>query len=220
MNRERHPIASRPMAFVSDIHGNAEALEAVLTELGHREVEALYAAGDLLYGGQAPMQVWQRLQQLKAHCVRGLSEVALATVDPAGLKPSTDEQRDKAAQFTRTREQLGDLVVERLRRLPENLRIPLVDGQEILMVHGSPSDPNEEMSQDMEDEELRNRLGNEAADIVVCGASHVPFQRRVDDVQIVNVGSVGQAPEGRIAHFTIITPRLEGAHVEQSWVEY
>jgi hypothetical protein len=48
----------------------------------------------------------------------------------------------------------------------------------------------------------------------------VPFDRTIDDVRVVNVGSVGDAPEGRVAHYTVVTPALEGARVEQAWVEY
>jgi predicted phosphodiesterase len=55
---------------------------------------------------------------------------------------------------------------------------------------------------------------------VVCGASHVPFERQLGDVRVVNVGSVGAAPEGRFAHYTILSPRMDGALIDQRVIEY
>lgn len=208
------------MAFLADIHGNLPALEAVLAELRSRGVKDIYVAGDLLYGGDQPLEVWKLLQEVKARCVRGLSDAALASVDPDSLDPADDDEARMADKFRETRRQLGDLVVERLRRLPETLRVPLVDGRELLMVHGSPSDPGTEITHDMEDEELLARLADDPADLVVCGGNHVPFHRQVDEVELVSVGSVGAAPEGRVAHFAIVSPRLDGADVSQLWTEY
>lgn len=212
------PPAARPMAFLSDIHGNLHALERVLEELDAREVRDIYVAGDILFGGKQPLETWQVLMQRGARCVRGLSDTALCMVDPDALVPETEHEQTMSQLFADTRRALGDLVIERLRRLPEKLRIPLIDGNEIVMVHGSPADPSQEMSHDMTDAELSALVGDDPADIVVCGGSHVPFRRDLDELSIVNVGSVGAAPEGHDAHFAIITPRMDGARMEPLYV--
>jgi predicted phosphodiesterase len=100
------------------------------------------------------------------------------------------------------------------------VRIPLVDGREVLMVHGSPADSHREISHDMSDEEILALMNDDPADIIVCGSTHVPFQRTVADYHVVNVGSVGAAPEGRVAHYTVLTPRLSSADILQDWVSY
>lgn len=207
------------MAFLSDIHGNLRALERVLVELDARDVRDIWVAGDLLFGGGQPLEVWQLLCKRGAHCVRGLSDTALCMVDPDALMPETEHERSMSRLFAETRRALGDLVVERLRRLPEALRIPLIDGNEIVLVHGSPSDPAQEMSQDMSDAELSALVGDDPADVVVCGGSHVPFRRDLDELSIVNVGSVGASPDGKGAHYAIITPRMDGARVEALYAE-
>ncbi len=54
--------------------------------------------------------------------------------------------------------------------------------------------------------------------MIVCGASHVPFDRTVGGVRIVNVGSVGDAPSsngGRFAHATWLESTPRGVFVEQ-----
>lgn len=215
-----HPPAAAPIAFLSDVHGNLAALEVVLAELDRLGVKRLYVAGDLLLGGDEPLGVWQRLQALGATCTRGPSDMALGSVDPTSLVPIDDEQRRQARRFAETRAAIGDLVAERLRRLPERERIPLVDGREILMVHGSPADNNREICHDLSDDEILALLDDDPADIIVCGSTHVPFQRTVEEYHVVNVGSVGAAPEGPIAHYTVITPRMSNADILQDWVSY
>ncbi|MFI5308276.1 MAG: metallophosphoesterase family protein [Polyangiales bacterium] len=211
--------ASQPMAFLSDVHGNLPALEAVLGELTRRAVTDVFVAGDLLLGGEQPLEVWQRLQAVGAHCIRGTSDIALATIDPTKLRPSSAEEIEMAAQFAATRRALGELTLRRLAALPDRLRIPMVDGRELLLVHGSPSDPFESIGHDLDDDSVRDLLADDPADIVVCGSTHVPFSRVVDDIEVINVGSVGSAPEGAIAHFTLLFPKTAGATIEQTWVE-
>ena len=215
-----HPPEAAPIAFLSDVHGNLTALDVVLAELERLGVKRLYVAGDLLLGGDAPLEVWQRLQALGARCTRGPSDLALSSVDPGSLVPIDDEQRRQARMFAETRAAIGDLVAERLRRLPEQQRIPLVDGREVLMVHGSPADGNREISHDLSDDDILALLNDDPADIIVCGSTHVPFQRTVAEYHIVNVGSVGGAPEGQVAHYTVLTPRMSSADVLQDWVKY
>lgn len=212
--------AAKPMAFISDIHGNLTALEAVLDELRRRDVERIYVAGDLFLGGDDPLGVWRKLQSVNAICVRGLSDTALVTIDPSDVEPRDDDERSRLETFRTTRETLGDLVLSQVRKLPERLRIPLIDGRELLVVHGAPADPREEISHDLEEDEVRALVGDEVADFVVCGASHMPFRIPLDELEVLSVGSVGSAPEGRVAHFAIISPRMDGADIVQSFVEY
>lgn len=210
---------SKPLAFISDVHGNLPALNAVLSELARRAVTDIFVAGDLLHGGNEPMEVWRRLQEINARCTRGASDTALATIHPDKLKP-TGDQHEAAERFARTRRDIGDLVAAHLGRLPLQMRLPIMDGSEILMVHGSPRDPLEGIGHELDDEEVAALLNDDPADIIVVGSTHVPFRRQIENIHVVNVGSVGQAPEGRCAHFTVISPKFGGALIEQDWVEY
>lgn len=208
------------MGFISDIHGNLEALEAVLEELKRREARDIFVAGDLLLGGNDPLAVWRRLQSVGARCVCGPSDVALARVSATALQPQDELEREKAAVFQQTQTSLGELVKKQLAQLPRQLRIPMIDGSELLLVHGSPKDAFETIGHELNDEELAEMLADDPADVIVCGGTHVPFARRIDTVQVINVGSVGAAPEGRVAHYAIVFPNASGSHFEQSYVEY
>lgn len=211
---------SEPIALISDVHGRLDALDAVLEETRRRDVKRVYVAGDLLNGGPDPLGVWRRLTEIRAHCIRGVSDSALCSVDASNLVPMNEHQRQKLDAFLWTRRSVGELILESLRRLPLSLRVPLIDGGEMVIVHGSPADPFQEITQDMDDDEILALVADDPADVVVCGASHVPFQRVIDAVHVVNVGSIGAAPEGRIAHYTVLTPTPGQRTVEQNWVEY
>jgi predicted phosphodiesterase len=212
--------ASQPLAVLSDVHGNLPALEAVLTELARRAIVDVFVTGDLLLGGDAPRETWQRLQGARARCLMGPSDLALARVNPTVLRADGDEEAAKIARFAAAQRALGEVLRKRLLQLPRQLRIPMIDGRELLLVHGSPKDAFEPITHDMDEDEARVMLDDDPADVVACGATHVPFDRMVDEVRVVNVGSVGQSPEGRIAHYTVILPRMDGTEVEQTWVEY
>jgi predicted phosphodiesterase len=181
---------------ISDIHGHADALAAVLATAERRGYGKLLVAGDLCFPGPAPLDTWRRLTQANAVCVQGVGDRALSTIDPGKITPRSEHERQRLDRLGEVRRELGELILMRLSRLPPTVRLPLEDGSELVLVHGSPSDPTEPMSHDMSDEEISALLGDDPADIVVCGGSHVAFDRLVAGARIINVGSVGEAPRG------------------------
>ena len=77
----------------------------------------------------------------------------------------------------------------------------------------------------MTDEEINALIGDDPADVIVCGMSHVPFDRMIGDIRVINVGSIGEAPDGdsttgpghasSFAHATWIESTPSGLIVEQ-----
>jgi predicted phosphodiesterase len=192
---------------ISDIHGDAQALGAVLATAERRGYDKLLVAGDLCFPGPEPLAVWRRLTQAKAVCVQGVGDRAIATIDPSAMKASSPREQERLDELARVRRELGDLVLERLLKLDTHVRLPLPDGREALLVHGSPADPTEPFTHDMTEAEMAALLGDDPADIVLCGGSHVPFDRYVAGVRVINVGSVGDAPSAggpRHAEATVI----------------
>lgn len=205
---------------VSDIHGHLDALAAVLATAERRSFNKLLVAGDVVFPGPQPLETWRRLAAAGAVLVQGVSDKALATLDPKDLHGSNDHERRMIERMMAARAELGDVILGRLKRLPTHLRMPLEDGGELLLVHGSPVDPAEALTHDMTDEEIDALLGDDPADVVVCGMSHTPFFREVMGCKIVNVGSVGEAPDkvaqgGSVAHATWIESTPAGVTVEQ-----
>lgn len=206
------------MLCVSDIHGHLDALRAVLATAEKRSFHKLLVAGDIVFPGPEPLETWRRLTAAGAVMVQGVSDRALATLDPNVLSPRSEHERVMLDRMKEVRADLGELVLQRLKRLPTHQRIPLEDGSELVLVHGSPVDPAEALSQDMSDEEIDALLGDASGDVVVCGMSHVPFHRMIGDVHVINVGSVGEAPDGLGTSPTFpYTERPLVAHA--TWIE-
>ena len=211
------------MLCLSDVQGNLDALRAVLATAERRSFQKLIIAGDIVFPGRAPLETWRRLTAAGAVLIQGLGDKAIAMLEPGNITAVTAYERERLEQLKRTREELGDLILERLRRLPSEVRIPLEDGRELLVCHGSPLDPSEAMTFDMSDEEINALIGDDPADVIVCGMSHVPFDRMIGEIRVINVGSVGDAPDGRasldvppqVAHATWIESTPSGVTIDQ-----
>jgi predicted phosphodiesterase len=207
---------------VSDIHGNLSALRAVLATAEKTSFHRLLVAGDLVFPGPESLETWRRLMLAQATIVQGATDRALSILDVASVPVKTAHEREVVERMKVVRAELGDVILERLRRTPTHQRVNLEDGRELLLVHGAPCDPFEPMSFDMSDDELNALLGDDPADVIVCGMSHTPFDRMVGDVRIINVGSVGDAPDDRteggpprFAHATWIESTPAGLEVSQ-----
>ena len=192
---------------LSDIHGHARALSAVLATAERRGYTRVLVAGDICFPGPEPLATWRRLSELRAVCVQGVGDRAIATVDVSTLRPRDDFERARLARLHDVRAELGDSILHKLAKLPPMVRQPLEGGRQLLMVHGSPVDPTEPLTHDMDDETVALMLGDEEADLVLCGGSHVPFDRTVEReiagqrrrTRVINLGSVGEAP-GALRH--------------------
>ncbi len=198
---------------ISDIHGHADALDRVLEEGKARGFDQLIVCGDICYPGPEPLRVWKTLVDHRALCVQGIGDRALALIDPKKLTATGEAERKRIERLREVHEELGQLIVARLGKLPPLARLPLESGHTMLVVHGSPADPSEALTRDMEEDELVARLGDEAGDLIICGASHESFVRDVADVKIVSVGSVGEAPGGGYAEGAIVDSAQTGYQV-------
>jgi predicted phosphodiesterase len=201
---------------LSDIHGHADSLAAVLATAERRGYTRIVVAGDLCFPGPQPLDTWRRLTQAGAVCVQGVGDRALATLDLDGVRARSDHEKARLDRLSEVRTELGQLILRRLANLPPTYRLPLEDGGELVVVHGSPADPLEPICHDMTDEEVSALLGDDPADLVICGGSHVPFDRVVGGVRIINVGSVGEAPGAPVhADATFLETRGTEVLVEQ-----
>ncbi len=219
----------KQIAFLADIHGNAEALEAALHDIKRREVQHVVALGDLLLGGDEPLRTWQLLVEHNVHCVRGLSDIALASVPEERVHRTVaakelgdaDVLQKRAEAFFQTRQDLGEIIVRKLAKLPPRIRVPMPDGNELLAMHGSPFDPGEPFSFEMTEQELITLLADDPADLVLAAGAHAPFERDVDGVRIHGVASICGMYEGeRIAQYSLLTPRYVATALEHAWVQY
>src|SRR5580693_4227240 len=113
------------MLCVSDIHGHLDSLRAVLATAERRAFHKLLVAGDIVFPGPEPLETWRRLATAGAVMVQGVSDKALATLDPSDLHATNDHERRRLERMRDVRAELGELILERLKRLPTHVRMTL-----------------------------------------------------------------------------------------------
>lgn len=203
--------SGRPLLCISDIHGDRAALEAVLDATRHLRLAGIVAAGDHCLGGPDPFGVWQRLLQLGATMVRGASDLALGTVRSLEVNPKSAREEARLLTFLRTQEALGEIVCRKLAELPVTAVVSLEDTSGVMVMHGSPADDLRGL---VDDEHLAFEVGCVAEDVLVVGATHRGFERRLDTLLVINAGSVGMNPlrvrDARTAHAVLVQPFQDG----------
>ena len=198
---------------ISDIHGNQEALDAILKEGDALGFDQLVVCGDLCFPGKGALSVWKTLVERKALCVQGVGDRALANVDPEKLPAKSPEAKAKVQRLREVRTELGEIILARLGKLSTMASLPLESGHTMLIVHGSPGDPTDTLTRDMTEDELVSRLGDQPGDLIICGSSHEQFDGFVADVRIASVGSVGEAPGGTHAYGAMVESNQGGFDV-------
>lgn len=183
------------IALIGDVHANLPALDAVLSDIHKRGVEAIWDVGDIVGYGAFPDEVVKRLQQENVLSIIGNYDAKVLKV-----KGKKDEWKDKTPPekwfaFNWAYDNLSEPSREYLGSLPEERRIE-VEGKNILLTHGSPSSNEESIKPDTLDERLKELAEMANAHIIISGHSHQPFKRKFNGVWFINPGSIGRPDDG------------------------
>ena len=110
--------------------------------------------------------------------------------------------------------ELGAERLEWLQGLPSQVELELDGLGRVLFCHGSPRSDEEMLLRTAADERLAVILAGVEADVVVCGHTHMQFDRSYDRWRVVNAGSVG-LPYGRFgAHWVELGPDVRHRRAE------
>lgn len=176
------------VALISDMHGNAVALDAVLRELDHERLDEIVSLGDVAQGGPQPAECVDRLRELGCRCVEGNSDEFLLTLDP-GEEDVDPEGIDRLLAVGRwSREQLDDERLELLRGYERTVELD-VAGRRLVCCHGSPASNDEVVLPDTPRDHVERLIGE--ADAVAGGHVHLQWLRRAGRGIWFCVGSVG-----------------------------
>lgn len=183
------------LATLADIHGNGEALRAVLTDLDeHGGADQLLVLGDVVLPGPDPGEVIELLLERGAIGVRGNTDRFLLATDWHIFEPRSEEGRADRALCLWALERLDERAEAWLRALPFQRELELV-GQRLLLVHGSPRSDKDIIKADTPGDGVREMIAGTQATPILFGHTHEPLGRTVDDVRLINPGSVGY-PQG------------------------
>jgi predicted phosphodiesterase len=221
------------IALLSDIHGNSIALDAVLADIeAQGGVDTYWLLGDFAAMGYDPLGVLERITKLpNTFFLRGNHDRYTVT----GQRPGPTLEQAQAnpkmiplmlALATNLAWTQGHVRAggwwDWFTRLPLELRLTLPDGTRLLGVHAAPGeDDGVGIIPLLSDDELRTLLAPAEADLVIVGHTHVPLDRTVDGVRVVNLGSVSNPMKPRTtASYAILEANEAGHTIEQRYVEY
>jgi putative phosphoesterase len=188
------------IAVLSDVHGNAIALEAVRKAVKASRPDAILVAGDHAINGPDPAGAVDGLRELQAAgalIVQGNTDIAVADFDYAAAFPwMTDgvpEQIQSAAEWAH--DALGEERLEWLRGLPAERRLRLEDTL-ILVCHASPGSQTQGFDKALDASVTVERAARTDARVIACGHTHLPEVRDLGWKVIVNDGSAGYVFDG------------------------
>ncbi|HSS62724.1 MAG TPA: metallophosphoesterase family protein [Candidatus Limnocylindrales bacterium] len=193
------------VAAISDIHGNLPALEAVLAEVEQVQPDQVVFCGDVA-SGPMPAETIDRLMLIQgARFVRGNADRGL--IGEFDGRPATDMPGPFAdwcaSQITRRQRDF-------LASFEDNVTVDGVDGLgRVLFCHATPRNDMDVMTVETQLDRMRTLLAGVDADVVVCGHTHMQFDRRVDRVRVVNAGSVGMPYGTPDAYWAMLGPDVD-----------
>jgi putative phosphoesterase len=171
------------VATLYDVHGNLGALEAVLQEVP--EDATIVVGGDVVAGGAAPAETLERLRALgdRVVWVRGNADRELMPGEE-GLAPPGALEETRASL---TEEQIAFL----------HSQPPVVQIGRVLYCHATPRNDVDVFTERTAEARVAPIFAGVDADVVVCGHTHMQFDRTIAGRRVVNSGSVGMPYEDR-----------------------
>lgn len=183
------------VAAIYDVHGNLPALEAVLVEIEREKVDEIVVGGDVL-PGPMPRETLHRLLDLKVptRFIMGNGDrVVLEQLrgqEPTFLPEAVREViRHSAREITPTQ---AEIVSSWTKTLAQEV----ADLGRVLFCHATPRNDTEIFIKTTSEEKLKSVFSETDAEVVVCGHTHMQFDRRVGKIRVLNAGSVGM-PYGK-----------------------
>lgn len=183
------------VAVISDIHGNMQALDAVLNDIRTENCERIFCLGDLAMAGPEPTNAIETIKKLYEN--KNLELIQGNTDEMIGEYEKFGEKVKSAFPI------MGNALENDVKIIPENLKKFLkelpkqkeltINSVKILLVHGSPRKNDENIFPDLPIEDVEQMVADTDADLILCGHTHVPCGYQTRNKQtIVNDGSVGR----------------------------
>ncbi|WP_391557547.1 metallophosphoesterase family protein [Robertmurraya sp.] len=182
------------LAFISDIHGNAIALDAVLSDIKAKNVDKLFVLGDICYRGPEPQRALDLIRSLDCDVIKGnADEWVVRGVQQGEVPGHVLELMNKERDWIVS--QLSDESVDYLRELPTQLTLD-VEGVIIQAFHATPDSLFEVVPPSATDETILEKLVKTDADMFIYAHIHKSYIRFINGKCIVNIGSVGLPFDG------------------------
>ncbi|MET8155537.1 metallophosphoesterase family protein [Sphaerisporangium sp. NPDC005289] len=181
------------IAVCGGVYSNPWALRAFIEDAHRNNADRVYCLGDLGGYGAAPEPVWPLLTENDVICVAGNYDVAIASgADDCGCGyPDPRDQEYAQVMYDYTLRNTSRPFADWMGTLPTERR-EQIGGCDVHFVHGSTVGLNDFWWESLPEGEHRRRVDGSGADVILCTHSGLPWQRRVGDSLVVNVGVIGR----------------------------
>ncbi|WP_018663257.1 metallophosphoesterase family protein [Heyndrickxia acidiproducens] len=182
------------IAFISDIHGNANALEAVLEDIASKKADKIFVLGDICFRGPEPQRAYDLVQSLRTDVIKGNADEWVYRGVGSGEVPDAayeimNKERDWIVSH------MEQQTVKALHDLPQEIKYN-AGGLQFHAFHATPTSLFENVLPDVKNGDLENKLMEDEADIYLYGHIHTPYIRTVNGKTVINLGSVGLPFDG------------------------
>jgi predicted phosphodiesterase len=175
----------------------------VLADVERKRPDVLVFGGDV-FSGPFPREVFECMISLGARVRPLLGNADRWLLDVYDGKAAPDQEDEWLIQ------QLPVDHREFFASLPRTLVLDVDGLGRVLFCHGSPRSEDEIVTVLTTAERLLPMLADVAERLVVCGHTHVQFDRKVDGFRVVNAGSVGMPYEDEPgARWALLGPQIE-----------
>lgn len=174
------------IAFISDIHGNLQSLELVLSDMEQENVEQTICLGDVASLGPQPREVIARLKELHIPNVMGNHDNYL--LNPHLTKDHHPWLRELEFWCL---SQLAKEDLDFLGTFQPHLQLKLDNQTDILCYHGSPRSNEEFLHPDTSTGTFDEVFKGKAAKFFIGGHTHVQMVSQHRGMTLLNPGSVG-----------------------------
>lgn len=210
------------VAALYDIHGNLPALEAALRDVHRADVDQIVIGGDVVPGPMARDALRRLLDlDLPTHFIHGNGELAIlaqmtarrtGSVTYWGTTSGARPPENIIEVYRWTAEQLQPEFEPLLAPWPKTLQLEIDGLGQVLFCHGTPRSETEVFTCFTAEHRLLPIFKEIEACMVVCGHTHMQFDRMIGRTRVVNAGSVGM-PFGKSgAYWLLLGPDVQFRH--------
>ena len=196
------------IAVLYDIHANLAALEAVIAEIRRERIGRIVCGGDVVPGPMPRETVdYLRALDIPVDYIRGngdreVLERLRGQETGAVPEPFRELLRWNARQLNAGDEQW-------IAGWPLTTRVDVAGLGDVLFCHATPHSDLPIFTRNTPDERVRTLFDGVTAPLVVCGHTHMQFDRNVGRTRIVNAGSVGMPFGAPGAYWLALGPGIE-----------
>jgi len=196
------------VAALYDIHGNLPALEAVLDEIRAEGVDQIVVGGDVV-PGPMPAECMSTLlaQSIPVHFIYGNGERDVAAMRRGEDALRVPERIHEVMHWTGR-----ELAPEHLAAFdawPLTVTLDIAGLDKVMFCHATPHDEFEIFTRLTPEKLLRPLFDSLDIDLVMCGHTHMQFERNIGGVRVVNAGSVGMPFGDPGAYWAMLGPDLD-----------